>query len=470
MTSPLLEPERLERVDGFGMAAHADAYVFRPTNLDGVRAAFDVAKRSGRQVVLRGTGLSYGDAAIAPEAVVVDCTRMSRILNWDPASGLIECEPGVSLGSIWQRGIEDGWFPAVTSGTMNPTIGGAVGMNIHGKNAFKAGPIGEFVQEFDLLTTKGDLMTIRRGDRLFHEVIGSAGLLGFVARVVLQMKRVHSGNLRVYALSRDNWREHQETFEEYEGTADYMVNWVDCFARGRHSGRGLFHAAWYMDDGAPCPPSLKLQNQGLPDTIMGLVPKSIVWRFLKPLNNRSGMRFVNAVKHHASTIVGNNATHIQSLVAFQYLLDYVPNWRNAYLPHGFIQYQSFVPKERAMDVFAAQVALQQEHKLESFLGVMKRHKPDGFLLSHAVDGYSLALDFKVTGANRERLIKLCHQMNDLVLAAGGRFYFAKDYTLRPEDAAAYLGPALGRLRELKGELDPGGLLTSGLARRLKLFA
>ena len=160
--------------------------------------------------------------------------------------------------------------------------------------------------------------------------------------------------------------------------------------------------------------------------------------------------------------------HPQSLVAFSFLLDYVPNWRNAYLPGGFIQYQTFVPKEKAAEVFAKQIQLSQEAKLEPFLGVLKKHKPDRFLLSHAVDGFSLALDYKVTEQNWPKLQALCHRMNDIVLEAGGRFYLAKDSTLRPQDLA-YLGTSLNELRELKQRLDPARILDSQMARRLNLF-
>jgi decaprenylphospho-beta-D-ribofuranose 2-oxidase len=180
------------------------------------------------------------------------------------------------------------------------------------------------------------------------------------------------------------------------------------------------------------------------------------------------MRLLNAAKQFASSTIGNNKMHDQSLVAFSFLLDYVPDWRRAYEPGGFIQYQTFVPKERAKVVFAEQVRLQQEYKLESFLGVLKRHRPDRFLFSHAVDGYSLALDFKVTAKNKAKLWELAHKMNELTLKHGGRFYFAKDSTLRPEDAETYLGDALPRFRELKSQLDPEGLLSSDLGRRLKI--
>jgi decaprenylphospho-beta-D-ribofuranose 2-oxidase len=195
----------------------------------------------------------------------------------------------------------------------------------------------------------------------------------------------------------------------------------------------------------------------------------MMWRVFKKFCNRTGMRFLNWAKYKSSKTLGNGKPHPQSLVAFSFLLDYVPNWRNAYLPYGFIQYQCFVPKEQARRVFARLVEMQQAEKLESFLGVMKRHRPDRFLFSHAVDGYSLALDFKVTRRNWQRLQALCHRMNDVVLEAQGRFYFAKDSTLRPSDVRAYMGEeAMSRYRELKDRLDPNRLFTSELARRLEL--
>lgn len=106
--------------------------------------------------------------------------------------------------------------------------------------------------------------------------------------------------------------------------------------------------------------------------------------------------------------------------------------------------------------------------MESYLGVLKRHRPDNFMFSHAVDGYSLALDFKVTERNWTRLRDMCWRMNDMVLAAGGRFYFAKDSTLRPTDVVGYLHESLPQFYKMKDRLDPEGLLTSELARRVGL--
>ena len=50
-------------------------------------------------------------------------------------------------------------------------------------------------------------------------------------------------------------------------------------------------------------------------------------------------------------------------------------------------------------------------------------------MTHAVDGYSLALDFAVRPEKRGGLLSLAAEMDRLVLDAGGRFYFAKDSVL-----------------------------------------
>jgi FAD/FMN-containing dehydrogenase len=98
---------------------------------------------------------------------------------------------------------------------------------------------------------------------------------------------------------------------------------------------------------------------------------------------------------------------------------------------------------------------------------LKRHKPDEFLMSYAVDGFSMAMDFRVTTENRRRVVWLARELDQIVINAGGRFYFAKDSTLRPETAATYLGEAtIARFRDLKQQCDPENILQTDLWRRI----
>jgi hypothetical protein len=84
-----------------------------------------------------------------------------------------------------------------------------------------------------------------------------------------------------------------------------------------------------------------------------------------------------------------------------------------------------------------------------------------------VDGFSLALDFRVTRGNRTRLWALTRELDGVVTGAGGRFYFAKDSTLGPASVRALLDEErVRRFWALKRDCDPEGLLMTDLVRRV----
>jgi len=126
----------------------------------------------------------------------------------------------------------------------------------------------------------------------------------------------------------------------------------------------------------------------------------------------------------------------------------------------------FVPHATARACLRDVLERCQRAGLRSYLGVLKRHRPDAFLLSHALDGWSLALDFRVTDANRQRLWALTDELTERVLEAGGRFYFAKDAVLTADQVRrAYGEDRVQQFLAIKSRLDPQGLLANDLWRR-----
>ena len=102
-----------------------------------------------------------------------------------------------------------------------------------------------------------------------------------------------------------------------------------------------------------------------------------------------------------------------------------------------------------------------------YLGVLKRHRPDPFWLTHSTDGWSLALDYKVTPGTRDDLWRHCAAMTRVVLAGKGKFYFAKDLVIGQQDMVTMFPPEkLQAFLKLKRELDPQMLLQTDLSRRV----
>ena len=403
---------------------------------------------------------------------MLDLTEMNAIVHFDAETGLMVAQAGVTIEQIWRYSLPKAYWPPVVPGTMYPTLGGLLAMNIHGKNNWKYGTIGEHVVSFRMMTVDGEILTCSREENpeLFHAAIGSFGMLGCFIEVSIKLKKIHSGLLDVTALPVSDLGQMISWLDTHRDDYDYLVGWVDCFAAGPKLGRGLIHAASYLAEGEDSNPeaSLKRSAQDLPKDLFFVIPKAWLWRGLKFFMNDFGMRLVNFAKFQMGCLGRTRDKRTrQAHAAFNFLLDYVPDWKKAYLPGGLIQYQSFVPKENAREMHSHLIQLCHRSNLVPYLGVYKRHKPDPFLLTHAVDGFSLAMDFKVTERNRDRLWDLAHRMDELVLEAGGRFYFAKDSSMLATTAhRIWPAESLALFRSLKERYDPDDILQTSLSRRL----
>ena len=470
---PKLSDDHLETVTAWGGASSSVAYVYRPSTVDDLKKIFALAKSTGRTIGLKGGGNSYGDAFGNREEIVLDCSRLNRVVSWNSDTGIIKVEAGVTIEQLWRYVLADGWWPPIVTGTAKTTIGGCAAMNTHGKNGWNMGTFGDHILEVELLMANGrkKVCTREKNSELFYAAIGGFGMFGCFITITMQLKKIYSGLLEVEACTRPNLSSALSWFDENRGESDYLVGWLDSTARGSRFGRGEMHRGRYLrpgEDSAPAK-SLSLEAQAVPDSILGIIPKSSMWFYMGFFFNNPGMTLVNTAKYLlARTTSGEKGkTYRQPHAAYHFLLDYVPGWKWGYGRGGLIQYQTFFPKETAEDAFADLLKLNQERRMPNYLTVLKRHKPSDFLVSYSPDGFSMAMDFRITDRNREQVARMARAMDDIVVRYNGQFYFAKDSTMRPEVAQQTMGnEKVEEVIRLKKKYDPKHFFQTDLWNRI----
>ena len=160
----------------------------------------------------------------------------------------------------------------------------------------------------------------------------------------------------------------------------------------------------------------------------------------------------------------HRSDELQSIATFFHPLDLMRGWNRIYGTRGFIQWQFVVPDD-AHDTLRSVIGILTESGCTSFLAVLKRFGPgnDG-PLSFPAPGWTLALDIPAAVAG---LGPLLDRLDVMVADAGGRVYLAKDSRMDPA-LVPQMYPRLDQWRATQRRVDPDGILTSDLNRRLRL--
>src|SRR6185312_10418166 len=137
-----------------------------------------------------GMGRSYGDVCLLKDGTLVKTTGMNRLLGFNPDTGVLTAEAGITLAQILAFAVPRGFFLPVTPGTKYVTLGGAIANDIHGKNHHIAGTFGCHVPQFELVRSDGARMRCSPTENpdMYSATIGGLGLTGMITWAQLRLK------------------------------------------------------------------------------------------------------------------------------------------------------------------------------------------------------------------------------------------------------------------------------------------
>jgi FAD/FMN-containing dehydrogenase len=416
------------------------------------RRSEDLARVSVGAALSRGLGRSYGDASLPSPgtATVVGTTLADRILAFDERSATLRAEAGLCLAELNRLFLPRGFFTPVTPGTKFVTLGGMVAADVHGKNHHRDGTIGRHVRALELRVGDGRVVACSRDvePELFFATLGGMGLTGHILEVELVLARVPSAWIYQESRRIPDLESFLATLKESARKWPFTVGWIDPLARGRGLGRGILYCGrWAEPPEAPPGPPPRRRTIAMPFELPSFVL------------NRLTIGTFNTLLHHRQP---RRKVSVVDSDLFFYPLDRIQRWNLMYGPRGVAQHQCVLPDATAAAGFRGMFETLHRLSASSFLSVIKDCGPEGEgLVSFPRQGISLALDIPI----RDNTQQLIDELNERVIACGGRIYLAKDGFTRPEHLHA-MDPRFARFREVCRKWDPLGTLRSAQSERL----
>ncbi len=423
---------------GWGRVHKAEGRLARPER---ARHLTQLSKETPAPAI--GMCRSYGDACLNDNGDAILMTRLDRILGFDPDTGVLEVEAGAQIGEIAKLFAPKGWLPAVMPGTGFATVGGCIANDVHGKNHHQVGSFGQHVLSLTLLQNGSSKTVTPKNKGLFMATVGGLGQTGVIQSAKIQLLPCNGDVITVTERRMDDLESFLEALDGSRST--YSVGWIDATARGKSLGRGILEEAETAYGLVPTKPKAR----SVPFDAPGFALAAPIVRAF------NGAYF--------RRIPDSGQTRVKPIGDFFFPLDKINNWNKLYGKRGFHQFQCVLP-ENQRDTLRSMLEKIANSGLASPLAVLKRMGPGhaGYL-SFPMEGYTLAVDFP----NKGRAGALLAELEEMTAKAGGRIYFAKDATAKPETVRR-MYPELKKWAAIADKADPDGHLETDLTRRLML--
>tara|TARA_X000000950_G_scaffold206135_1_gene248021 strand:- start:2537 stop:3823 length:1287 start_codon:yes stop_codon:yes gene_type:complete len=394
-----------------------------------------------------GNGRSYGDSCISDN--LISLKSFNKIINYDKENGEIIVEAGILVKEILKVIIKDGWFLPVVAGTKLITVGGAIASDVHGKNHHLEGCFSQYVKFFKLMLPDGKILKCSKEDNyeFFLATSGGMGLTGIITEAKIKLKKINSSIVRQTTIKTKNL---EETFNVFDSISNepYSVAWIDCLSNNKDIGRALITYGEFLESGN-----------------LSYNPKrriNIPFYFPSFLLNKLTVKIFNWFYYNR--IRFKESTKLVDFDSFFFPLDKIKNWNRIYGRKGFLQYQFILPKNSSYIGLYRILEKISDAGKGSFLAVLKLHGIENSnYLSFPIEGYSLALDFKI----EEGIFELLNQLDKIVVESNGRIYLTKDSRVSKEVFERGY-PKINLFRDLRKKYKLTKVLASSQSKRIEI--
>ncbi len=167
----------------------------RVTTTQQVSAIMRHAWERNIPVTVRGSGTGLvGSAVPICGGILLETTKMNKILHLDPDNLTVTVQPGVLLMELAAFAEENDFLYPPDPGEKSATIGGNISTNAGGMRAVKYGVTRDYVRALTVVMPNGEILTLgaavaknSSGYSLKDLVIGSEGTLCIICEAVLKL-------------------------------------------------------------------------------------------------------------------------------------------------------------------------------------------------------------------------------------------------------------------------------------------
>ena len=442
--------------DNYSNYTKSNCKIFYPKNNKDINNILDYAKNNKKKILPIGAGLSWYDTIFSTNNIIINLKNYNKKFVFDKKNGILNVSTFYRIYEILEFTKKHNWSLHSIPGSIDVTIGGCIGNDVHGKDSFKCGNFGENIIELDAILPNKKIVKCSKfkNKELFQSIIGGLGLVAVVVSAKLKLKKIAKTYETKHFIC-SNYKEIIKKIYLDNENYDYVNGWINIFSKKSSLGSGVIFKS-----------------------------KKVFEKEIVKQNNFNTIKFISYFQYLAfSFCVKNNLMHILNYILFYLfklknknynsyeeitypLSSYGVDVKKAINPNSFFEIQVILKKNTLPYSLKDFILKCQKLKLSGFVIGIKIHKKNDNYLSFSDDGVSININQIFNKNNFQQTYTKFKYLHDYVIKKKHKIYLCKDFLINHKDLKANYKDAK-KFLSIKKKYDPNELLYSDFYKRIK---